>query len=118
MIKVDTIDLTANCEGYESAEKTTSQRWKRNKLTGKMYRETQGIDGAVIRLHVIDVVLDDEQREQLLEKYTEREPVMFTSDEHFQRNCIIVEDEFRLNKISGTDAWKGTIAFEEIDKIN
>lgn len=118
MIMVDNIDLTENCEGYDSALKTTSQKWKRNKLTGKLYRETQGIDGAVVRLHVIDVILDNDQREQLFDKYTQREPVTFTSDEYYQRNCIIVEDEFRLNKIPGADAWKGTIAFEEIDKIN
>lgn len=118
MIKVDNIDLTLNCEAYESAEKVTSKRWIRNSLTGKLYREKAGIDGAVIRFHVIDVVLSDEERDQLLEKYQNREPVFFTSDEFFQKNCIIVEDEFRVSKIAGADAWKGTIAFEEIEKIN
>ncbi|HPJ89589.1 MAG TPA: hypothetical protein PLO84_10770 [Thermotogota bacterium] len=118
MIRVDQMDLTENCEGYDVTQKTTSGRWKRNALTGKLYRETEGIDGAVIRLHVIEVVLDKEQRDYFFDRYIKREALTFTSEICEQKKCFIVEDELRLNKIAGIEAWKGTIAFEEIEKIN
>ncbi len=118
MILVDNLDLTMNVEAYQHAVKTTAQRWVRNNLTGKLYRETAGIDGAVIRYHVIGCILDSEQHESLLEKYTNRESVTFTSDEFANKSCIIVEDEFKLEKIAGADAYQGTIAFEEITKID
>ena len=118
MIIVDDLELTANCEAYETAVKTTSKKWIRNSLTGKLYQEESGVDGAVIRFHVIDVVVDSDQRDSLLEKYKNRDSVTFTSDDFQNKSCIIVEDEFRLSKISGADAYTGTIAFEEITKID
>ncbi len=118
MIRVDNMDFTENCEGYDTTQKTTSGRWKRNALTGKLYREKVGLDGAVIRLHIIDVVMERELRDYLMDKYIKREAVTFTSYICEEKKCFIVEDEFRLNKMAGADIWKGTIAFEEFEKIN
>jgi hypothetical protein len=118
MIMVDTLDLTANCSDYQTAMKSTSKKWIRNSLTGQLYQEETGIDGGVIRYHVIEVVVDSDQRDALMEKYKDRAAVTFTSDDFQDKSCIIVEDELRLSKIPGADAYTGTIAFEEITKIN
>jgi len=119
MLSINNIDFTHCVEkdNYEIVDASTKPNWVRNSITGKLYREKTGNNGAVIRYHVIGFYLNDELYETLKFIYDARELISFISDKTAGTvTAYIKDDEFRAKRIT-TDWYEVVITIEEVQKI-
>ncbi len=119
MVQIDGIDVTYCVaeDAYEVVEAQTKPEWVRNSLTGRLYREKTGVNGKIIRFHVMGLFLDEETYTALKEKYHARDIVSFLSpDTDGEVQAIFREDEFRFTK-KALNFYEGTIVLEEVEAI-
>lgn len=119
MVIINGIDVTYCIadEAYEVVESQTRPEWVRNSLTGRLYREETGIDGKIVRFHVMGLFLDSETYEALKAIYQSRELITFESqDTDGEVSAYMKDDEFRFTK-KAEDFYEGTIVIEEVEAI-
>lgn len=119
MVRIDGIDVTycVADEAYEVVESQTRPEWVRNSLTGRLYREENGIDGKIVRFHVMGLFLDSETYEALKAIYQSRELITFESqDTDGEVSAYMRDDEFRFTK-KAEDFYEGTLVIEEVEAL-
>lgn len=119
MVQINGVDVTfcVADEAYEVVETQTRPEWVRNSLTGRLYKEETGIDGKIVRFHVMGLFLDTETYTALKEMYQARALITFESqDTDGEVSAFFKDDEFRFTK-KAEDFYEGTIVIEEVEAV-